>query len=84
MANTATVSSLSFEEALMELETIVKGLETGESPLENSISSYERGIQLKIHCENKLRDAQEKIEKISVNPDNSIKMQPLDTQENNG
>ncbi len=84
MANTATVSSLSFEEALMELETIVKGLETGESPLENSISSYERGIQLKIYCENKLRDAQEKIEKISVNPDNSIKMQPLDTQENNG
>ena len=84
MANTATVSSLSFEEALMELETIVKGLETGESPLENSISSYERGIQLKIHCENKLCDAQEKIEKISVNPDNSIKMQPLDTQENNG
>ncbi len=84
MVSTSAVSSLSFEEALMELETIVKGLETGESALENSISSYERGIELKTHCEKKLCEAQEKIEKISVKSDNSIEMQPLDTQEKHG
>ena len=75
------IDSMSFEEALSELETIVRGLETGESPLEHSIAAYERGTALKQHCEKKLRDAQAKIEKITVGKDGSITTQPLDPEE---
>lgn len=69
---------MSFEEALTELETIVRSLETGKAPLEESITSYERGIELKKHCEKKLRDAQAKIEKIIVHEDGSLSTKPLD------
>lgn len=81
MSEQKPAETLSFEEALGELETIVRNLETGQEPLENSISAYERGIALKKHCENKLRDAQAKIEKITVSKDGSISTEPLD-QEN--
>ncbi len=81
MTKAKAVDALSFEDALAELETIVRGLETGESALEDSISAYERGIKLKSHCETKLRDAQAKIEKISVGKDGSLKKQPLDPEE---
>ncbi len=60
---------MNFEQALAELETIVTALESGKAPLEDSISSFERGIALKKHCEKKLSEAQEKIEKISIGPD---------------
>ena len=75
------IEKLSFEEALGELETIVRDLETGKAPLEKSIESYERGIALKKHCESKLRDAQTKIEKITVKQDGSITTEPLDAEE---
>ena len=81
MTEPKAVNTLSFEEALKELENIVRGLETGESALEDSIIFYERGIALKAHCESKLRDAQAKIEKISIGNDGSITTQPLDSEE---
>tara|TARA_B100001989_G_C24542455_1_gene468483 strand:+ start:2252 stop:2500 length:249 start_codon:yes stop_codon:yes gene_type:complete len=81
MSEPQAVDTLSFEDALVELETIVRKLETGEAPLDDSISAYERGIKLKKHCESKLRDAQEKIEKISIDPDGKVTTQPLDTEE---
>lgn len=81
MSRQRPVESLSFEEALVELETIVKSLETGQAPLEESISSYERGTLLKQHCETKLRAAQAKIEKITVRDDGSVSTQPLDPEE---
>ncbi|MCK5374541.1 MAG: exodeoxyribonuclease VII small subunit [Alphaproteobacteria bacterium] len=81
MAQNKAVKALSFEEALEELETIVRKLETGEAPLEDSISAYERGTELKRHCEEKLRDAQIKIEKISISENGTIKAQPLDSEE---
>lgn len=80
MAAPNAVEKLSFEEALAELETIVRKLETGESALEESISAYERGTELKRHCETKLREAQVKIEKISISNDGTIKTQPLDSE----
>lgn len=55
---------LSFEEALGELEAIVRKLESGESTLEQSIEDYARGDALRKHCEKKLRDAKLKVEKI--------------------
>lgn len=76
------VEKLSFEEALGELEQIVRDLETGQAPLENSISSYERGIALKKHCEKKLKDAQAKIEKITVDDNGSIHNEPFENNDN--
>lgn len=76
------VETLSFEEALGELETIVRNLETGQEALENSITAYERGIALKKHCESKLRDAQAKIEKVTAGADGTFKTEPLDTPDN--
>jgi len=79
MTQAKAVQSLSFEEALTELESIVRNLETGSSALETAIDSYERGTLLKAHCEKKLRDAQAKIEKISVAKDGTLTTQPLDS-----
>ena len=81
MTNTKSIESLNFEDALGELEAIVRSLETGQAPLEESITAYERGIALKKHCETRLRDAQAKIEKITVNKNGSIKTEPLDSGE---
>ena len=53
----ADVAALSFEAALEELESIVKGLESGQSKLDDAIAAYERGSLLKVHCEAKLREA---------------------------
>ena len=61
MTENAALKDLSFEQALTELETIVRGLEAGETELEKSIEAYERGIALKKHCEEKLKSAQAKI-----------------------
>ena len=58
------VDKMSFEEALAELEGIVKKLEGGEAPLEESIAIYERGAALKAHCEAKLKTAELKVEQI--------------------
>ncbi|MCK9993086.1 MAG: exodeoxyribonuclease VII small subunit [Alphaproteobacteria bacterium] len=70
------VAGLSFEAALRELESIVTRLESGQVDLEESISIYERGSQLKAHCDAKLKDAQAKVEKIIVAPDGSISVAP--------
>ena len=61
---TVDVGSLSFEEALGELEGIVQRLEQGEVDLEDSIALYERGQALKAHCEAKLKAAEGRLEKI--------------------
>ncbi|MBI2234257.1 MAG: exodeoxyribonuclease VII small subunit [Micavibrio aeruginosavorus] len=76
----AAIAALSFESALAELETIVRNLETGKAALEDSISAYERGVALKQHCESKLREAQAKIEKITVGPDGKIGTAPFDSE----
>ena len=58
------VDKMSFEEALAELEGIVKQLEAGEVELEKSIAIYERGAALKAHCESRLKSAELKVEQI--------------------
>lgn len=63
-ANLKAVDKMSFEEALAELETIVRQLEAGEVELEKSIAIYERGAALKSHCEKRLKSAELKVEQI--------------------
>lgn len=70
------IEKLSFEKALEELEGIVRKLESGDAPLEDSIALYERGAALKAHCEAKLKSAQEKIEKIVVSEGGTVKTEP--------
>jgi exodeoxyribonuclease VII small subunit len=60
------LEKLSFEEALSELEKIVRALEGGSSDLKTSIDSYERGMALKKYCDAKLKEAQGRIEKITI------------------
>jgi exodeoxyribonuclease VII small subunit len=70
------IAAMSFEDALAELEQIVKRLEEGRGKLDEAISSYERGAQLKHHCERKLREAQERVEKIVKGPDGALATEP--------
>ena len=67
---------MSFEDALGELERIVRQLEEGRAKLDDAITSYERGTALRHHCETKLREAQAKVDRITVAADGSIGAEP--------
>ncbi len=74
-------AKLSFEDALKELEDIVSKLEGGQVSLEQSISFYERGEKLKQRCETLLKDAEMRIEKITLSADGKPKgTEPLDVE----
>ncbi|WP_188914487.1 exodeoxyribonuclease VII small subunit [Salinarimonas ramus] len=73
------IAQMPFEAALAELEEIVRKLEQGSVPLEDSIRIYERGEALKKHCETLLKSAEARIEKIGLGPDGTVRgAAPLD------
>lgn len=73
------IAQMPFEAALAELEEIVRKLEQGSVPLEDSIRIYERGEALKAHCEALLKSAEARIEKIGLGPDGEARgSAPLD------
>lgn len=72
------VSGLSFEEALSELEQIVRGLEGGQMKLEDAIFCYERGTALRRHCEAKLADAEARVSAIVQKTDGGFTTRALD------
>jgi exodeoxyribonuclease VII small subunit len=73
------LSQMSFEQALKALEDVVRRLETGEVPLEESIDLYERGEKLRKHCQARLDAAQARIEKIVAGPDGkAVGVEPFD------
>jgi len=75
------VKTLSFERALEELETIVKRLEDGKVPLEESVAIYERGEALKRRCEELLRQAEARVDKITTDANGQVTgTEPLDVQ----
>ncbi len=67
------IEKLSFEEAISQLENIVRELESGRIKLDDAVSAYEKAVKLKQLCENKLKAAQLKIEKLEITPDDSVK-----------
>lgn len=73
----ADVAAMSFEDALAELERIVRTLEEGRGRLDDSIAGYERGMALRRHCEAKLREAQAKVEKITQTADGGVAVEPM-------
>ena len=60
------IATMSFEDAMKELEAVVSRLESGNASLEDSIKLYERGAALRAHCEARLREAEERVEKITL------------------
>ena len=77
-AESAAIETLTFEAALKELESIVSRLEQGEVDLEDSIVLYERGQALKARCEQKLKAAESRLEKIVVGARGAARVEPLD------
>lgn len=63
------IAAMTFEDALRALEEVVRKLESGEVPLDESINLYERGEALRQHCQKRLDAAQARIEKIVAGPD---------------
>jgi len=66
------IDSMSFEESLKELETIVRRLEEGKTNLEEAMNAYERGAGLRAHCEKKLKEARLRVEQIVVGEDGAV------------
>lgn len=76
-SGTDAIEKMGFEEALAELEEIVRQLEKGEARLNDAIAAYERGAALKKHCEAKLAEAQARVDKIVLGADGSVSVQPV-------
>ncbi len=76
MAN--DVTGLSFEDALAELEGIVRGLEGGKQKLEEAITAYERGALLRRHCEAKLAQAEARVQAIVERADGTVALKAMD------
>ncbi|GIX17834.1 MAG: exodeoxyribonuclease 7 small subunit [Rhodothalassiaceae bacterium] len=76
----ADIAGMPFEKALAELERIVGELERGEVGLEESIALYERGAALKRHCEEKLRQAELRIQKITQLANGDVRLEDADRE----
>ncbi|MCB9957086.1 MAG: exodeoxyribonuclease VII small subunit [Rhodospirillaceae bacterium] len=72
------ITTLSFEQAIAELEQIVRRLEAGEDDLDGAISAFERGAKLRAHCEAKLQDARMKVDKIMRDAEGSLTATPAE------
>ena len=72
------IATLSFEDALAELEKIVRGLEGGQQKLEEAITSYERGALLRRHCEAKLAEADARVQAIVERADGTLATKDMD------
>ncbi len=68
-AEIGEIAGMSFEDALRALEDVVRRLESGDVPLDDSITLYERGEALRQHCQKRLDAAQARIERIVAGPD---------------
>lgn len=75
-----SIDGVSFEQALKELEAIVRKLESGSGDLEASINDYVRGTELKEYCQKKLESARLKVEKILKTQDGELATEPFDAQ----
>lgn len=79
-AKSSDIATMSFEQALQELESIVGKLEAGKVELEESIAIYERGEALRAHCDKLLKSAEAKVEKIKLDGDRPAGAGPLDVE----
>lgn len=80
-SNEVDLNKISFEEALLELENIVRELESGQIKLDDAVTAYEKAVVLKKICQDKLAAATLKVEKIEAGLDGTLKTVPLDNVE---
>jgi exodeoxyribonuclease VII small subunit len=73
-----TISKMTFEEALAELERIVAKLESGKESLESAINDYEYGNALREYCDKRLNEAKLKIDKIILKENSSVTIEPAE------
>jgi exodeoxyribonuclease VII small subunit len=78
MSEHSDIAALSFEDALAQLEAIVRGLESGQQKLEDAITAYERGAALKTHCEAKLAQAEARVQAIVARADGTLALKNED------
>lgn len=80
MADEKPIEEMSFEEALAELEAVVRALEDGKVPLERSIDLYERGETLRKRCDTRLKAAEMRVEKIVAQGETPRGTEPFENQ----
>ena len=73
------IAGMSFEDALAELERIVRGLEGGQQKLEDAITCYERGTALRRHCEAKLAEAEARVQAIVERADGALGLKAVES-----
>jgi len=76
----AKAISLPFEEALKKLESIVETMESEDLPLETLLGKYEEGTQLARTCQEKLEEAELKIQQLEKNASGEPKLKPVSAQ----
>jgi len=74
------IEELTFEQALAELERLVRKLEEGDASLDGAIEAYERGALLKRHCQKKLDEARARVDKITVSADGTVGSEPANME----
>ncbi len=77
-ANNQDIAKMAFEDAMAELEQLVRGLESGQQKLEDAIKAYERGALLRKHCEAKLAEAEARVAAIVTDAEGGVSTRPLD------
>ena len=77
-AGSTPVAEMSFEAALAELEQVVARLESGNVALEESITLYARGADLRAHCEERLKAAEARVAEIAQGPDGALRSRPIE------
>ena len=82
--NPAKAGNLAFEEALKKLEAIVEAMESQDLPLEALLAKYEEGTRLAKMCQNKLTEADLKIQQLEKNAAGEMKLKPVQSLEDSG
>ena len=72
------IAKLNFEQAHLELESIVAKMERGEQDLEKSLVDFERGVALMKHCHSMLKDAEQKVEVLIKDNDGLFSTEPYE------
>ena len=80
----AKAGNLSFEEALKRLESIVQAMESQDLPLETLLAKYEEGTHMARMCQDKLAEAEVKIQQLETNAAGEIKLKPIPVPQNSG
>lgn len=77
LPNAAARTGIPFEEALQKLETLVEAMESGDLPLETLLARYEEGVKLTKICQDKLAEAELKIQQLEKTAGGELKLKPL-------